>query len=444
MSQFTKMLEPSPPKNYEQTELGRSILSPVAFPAKMYHVPALEKALKTAMGKLLGQGCGENTQESLANLDQNGLWLRMCEGCCQQVLISDREETSELFSGTWPTWGLMRSGRVTVLKPLVRRTKGKESLLWHTARANKIGGSTSEGYGLCLEEAVKGGRKQNWPTPSTQEIEHAGCELTKTGRRKSKNGDNSYSVNLADTVKMWRTPDANLGARGPKSAKMYEECKKTNKHALNLLDQVKHECNWPTPAARDWKDSGDLQKLADSTHQACVPKMVARLELKNNVGKKGSLNADWVELLMGLPIGWTNLDKQNKDLSEQPGWPAPMNATRQWATPNTMDMLPSRSYEAMKNQATNGARKNRTAPGNLREQIDPLMRKAYVDASKENGGKLIEEITVSGQYSYEPPRVTEGQKNRAKRLKCLGNGCCPLQVYPIFKIIMEVEKGGHK
>jgi hypothetical protein len=53
---------------------------------------------------------------------------------------------------------------------------------------------------------------------------------------------------------------------------------------------------------------------------------------------------------------------------------------KQWATPNTMDCLPSRSYEAMKRQATNGQRKNRTKPGNLREQIDPLMCQAYKDA----------------------------------------------------------------
>jgi hypothetical protein len=54
-----------------------------------------------------------------------------------------------------------------------------------------------------------------------------------------------------------------------------------------------------------------------------------------------------------------------------------------WATPNTMDALPSRSYEAMKRQATNGGRKNRQRPGNLREQIDPLMCQAYKDAQYE-------------------------------------------------------------
>ena len=57
---------------------------------------------------------------------------------------------------------------------------------------------------------------------------------------------------------------------------------------------------------------------------------------------------------------------------------------KNWATPNTMDYMPSRSYEAMKRQATSGGRKNRERPGNLREQIDPLMHKAYQDAKAEN------------------------------------------------------------
>lgn len=55
-------------------------------------------------------------------------------------------------------------------------------------------------------------------------------------------------------------------------------------------------------------------------------------------------------------------------------------------TPNTMDTLPCRSFEAMKRQATVGGRKNRTAPGNLREWINPEMHKAYQEASIEANG----------------------------------------------------------
>ena len=50
-----------------------------------------------------------------------------------------------------------------------------------------------------------------------------------------------------------------------------------------------------------------------------------------------------------------------------------------WATPNTMDTLPPRSYEATQKQAMI-ARKGRNNPANLREQVDPTCVKAYKDA----------------------------------------------------------------
>ena len=56
-------------------------------------------------------------------------------------------------------------------------------------------------------------------------------------------------------------------------------------------------------------------------------------------------------------------------------------AVQSWATPNTMDSLPSRSYESAVRQATT-TRKGRTLPSNLREQVDPLMIQAYSDAKQ--------------------------------------------------------------
>lgn len=271
----TVTLKNLPQKNCKKTVLTKSTSSQVASPAKMCHAPALEKALKTAMGKLLAADCGESTQGSLANLDHDGSWLKMSEGCCQQVLISDREETSELFSGPWPTWGMMRFGRVTVLKPLARRTKERE----------------------C----------SSWPTPT-----------------------------------------ANEDAAGTANGKMQ--------------------------------------------------KMLGNNEQIRNSGQ-GALNSDWTEILMGLPIGWTDIDCEEPQ--PWPGWPAPMNAGM-WRTP----------------MAGNPTKNGRNEP-NLPEQA---------------------KITESGQYSYEPPRVVVGQKNRAKRLKCLGNGCCPAQIKPIFDAIVETER----
>lgn len=134
----------------------------------------------------------------------------------------------------------------------------------------------------------------------------------------------------------WRTPQSHNGAQGPKSKMFYEKCLKTGQSAITLVDQVKNQ-------------------------------LANKVKLNKT---EGQLNADWVELLMGLPIGWTDIDVANEDIESWTGWTAPINVE---------------------------------------------------------------------QYAYEPPRVIVGQKNRAKRLKALGNGCVPQQVYLVFAAIVEVE-----
>ena len=50
---------------------------------------------------------------------------------------------------------------------------------------------------------------------------------------------------------LWRTPDAHLGMRGAKSKEGYEDSLKNGTHAINLLDQVRHNFQptaYPTPS----------------------------------------------------------------------------------------------------------------------------------------------------------------------------------------------------
>lgn len=91
-----------------------------------------------------------------------------------------------------------------------------------------------------------------WSTPSTQEIEHPHMNITLTGQRITLDGSDSHSMGLADEVKKWPTPRTQMVRNG-------------------TGNEERNKCN-----------------------------------LEEEVG--GQLNPNWVEWLMGWPIGWTNLN----------------------------------------------------------------------------------------------------------------------------------------
>ena len=57
-------------------------------------------------------------------------------------------------------------------------------------------------YPMNLTEKVKSVEKEIWATPTTQETPHKDIELTESGRRKSKDGKSSHSLNLQDQVNL--------------------------------------------------------------------------------------------------------------------------------------------------------------------------------------------------------------------------------------------------
>lgn len=92
--------------------------------------------------------------------------------------------------------------------------------------------------------------------------------------------------------KLWPTPDCS----DRRSAKSKQQ---------GLSNAVKGQ-NWPTPREFMYKDSTTDRN-------------------KSNIGEKvgGQLNPDWVEILMGFPVGWTSIDAEPQ---KWPGWPTGMGA----------------------------------------------------------------------------------------------------------------------
>lgn len=243
--------------------------------------------------------------DSEGNVTRSGLWGEYARLICElkpRWIVAEnvrgllsisaagiRGEDSELYSETWPKWGIVLDGHAMELPMLEHHINESECLLWHTSD----------------------------------------CSDRRSPKSKQQGVNNQVKA-------YWRTPQSHNGAQGPKSKMFYEECLKTGQSAITLVDQVKNQ-------------------------------LANKVKLNKT---EGQLNADWVELLMGLPIGWTDIDVANEDIESWTGWPAPINVE---------------------------------------------------------------------QYAYEPPRVIVGQKNRAKRLKALGNGCVPQQIYLVFAAIVEVE-----
>jgi hypothetical protein len=139
--------------------------------------------------------------------------------------------------------------------------------MWMTPRALEV----DESYETYRQRMQSSGNPKNvgktkpgnlsmqakiWSTPTTQEIEHPDAGLTASGRRLSKDKKSSHSLNLADRVRMWPTPVAD-GDR-----------------AVNYKQ-------------------GETSLGYAATKESDRP--------------TGKLNPQWVEWLMGYPVGWTDL-----------------------------------------------------------------------------------------------------------------------------------------
>ena len=160
-------------------------------------------------------------------------------------------------------------------------------------------------------------------------------------RKINRNGTD-WSVGLATIVKLWPTPRANK--TGGSTSRGYGLC---------LSEAVNGGRLWATPT---------------STERSGINPITGRGAGLSKVNG-GQLNPAWVEQLMNFPEGWTDLEVDEP--SEWAGWPA---------------------------------------------------------------------LLGQEQYSYEYPRTTTGCKDRAKRLKALGNAVVPAQAYPFFRAIMEIER----
>jgi hypothetical protein len=139
-----------------------------------------------------GQKCGE----SLARLNQGGLWEKTSQGSGR----ARRDSSSGILSGTWSRWGIASDGEVGKLPTLELPTIGSVCSLWRTP--NTMDSLAPKSQQALNHEAIdaRPGRKEPnnlrdqvavaegitlWPTPAARDykgqnsIEHINAGIAK-------------------------------------------------------------------------------------------------------------------------------------------------------------------------------------------------------------------------------------------------------------------------
>lgn len=261
---------------------AKSMLSAGVFPVRTS--PLQEKEMDSMVS---GQDSGQKWRGWLAKFDPLSCSWRIAQ--CSLL-----EEECELLQSL-PRWGMTRDGLLWEQPMWEHHTKGTE-------------------FGLLPDN------ESFFHTPNTTGMD---------------GGSNSRKA-LRKRMETMPTPNSWDGKRGPMSKELME----TGKHQVSLVTYVKHNPErFPTPTASDhkdqptsssWKAKGAINfKLSNPEIRAKwgTPKAQdSRHALwdrgKSNLGEQvsglhngGKLNPNWVEWLMGWPIGWTDLKPLGTDKS---------------------------------------------------------------------------------------------------------------------------------
>ena len=227
------------------------------------------------------------------------------------------------------------------------------------------------------------------------------AETTRKGRTEASNLRDQIAVR--EGIRTWPTP---------------QEDDSSNVHPNDKRSPtlVKAVDRLPTPTRRDWKGARkpETLKAKGRDERNSLPDAI---EYQNG----GQLNPDWVEWLMGWPIGWEALQP-----FEWGNWPSddwwsvdPADIPSDLEQDITVPMPPKNKYTVELN-ITNW----------------PTPRAIYGEhPGMKDASHLTGAVQIPSQGTI--PRVATGIPNRVDRLKALGNGQVPLCVKVAWEILIK-------
>ena len=237
---------------------------------------------------------GLSTLDAFAHFDHATSSWRTYQVC---LLTQQWDE----FLETWPPSGTMQNGRCFLRPMLALPISASESGLWRTPGAEDAVGQGEyrdadkikkrwEKHQVLLCQQV---RVAMWPTPRFADFKGAtkpsDCTQSRVETGKANLPEAIQESRRA--VQMFPTPQARDHKDTGRNTD-YEKLAKKCKLAGRVM--------WPTPTTPRPHDSENtVGKYMPSQNQQDLTAAVAK--------EGGQLSADWVEALMGFPVGWTTV-----------------------------------------------------------------------------------------------------------------------------------------
>jgi len=211
---------------------------------------------------------------------------------------------SNMSSEHWKKWVIEQRQEYSQRKKLAHLTNAKESTSWGTPQASDhIEGSRTKTtsnqkcLGRDLNELEE---KKNWATPQVTDIR---TDVRKPEERSDK-ANKGGCKNLREEVMQpqnWPTPTSAEGTKIGNQPNYGQVALSNHPSIVGQPDRAKlnksgkSQGSWSTPQARDWKGA------EGRAYKGQTKDLPAQTEAT------GKLNPNWVEQLMGLPVGWTDL-----------------------------------------------------------------------------------------------------------------------------------------
>ena len=277
----TRILKPSLHESFEEK-----------YTASLEDIPVSRSVARESEKERKTQDtCGPTSESMSGQLDLFGAFSRMSE-------VTPRWGYGE----SCPIWKRMvteRSGDCSRRRKQARLTNASDASSWPTATARDHKGcyktlvrKDGKPRGDLLPDAVNIAEK-NWPTPRETMSRDATHDRGK--------------CNLGEVVHGMANPHA--GPHAPEKSST----------------SGKNQESWLTPKSRDYRDvenhilrTGENVRKTGQKFSVGLPTQAHMKEFPEAKKAQAKLNPNWVEQLMGLPIGWTDLGSWGMESSHKP------------------------------------------------------------------------------------------------------------------------------